>query len=78
MKNVTVRAFLCSINLKKGGNMNYLLILIVLFCPWLIPVAIVLLLLYLLYQWCAVLFWILIVAFIILCIVAVNYTSNKY
>ena len=58
--------------------MNYLLILIVLFCPWLIPVAIVLLLLYLLYQWCAVLFWILIVAFIILCIVAVNYTSNKY
>ncbi len=59
--------------------MEYLIIaLIVLYCPWLVPVAFVILLFVWLYFSYEPLFWFLIVAFIVLCICACFYSGKRY
>ena len=59
--------------------MEYLIIaLIVLYCPWLVPVAFVILLFVWLYFLYEPLFWFLIVAFIVLCICACYYSGKRY
>lgn len=57
--------------------LNLLLILIALYCPWLLPVLFVVFILSMIYHFSPVLFWILIGGFVILCITAIVYTEMQ-
>ena len=55
------------------GFFTCILILIVLYCPWLIPVLFVVFILSMIYHYSPVLFGILVGGFVIVCIVALVY-----
>lgn len=57
--------------------MNWILILIAIYCPWIIPVAFVIFLFFMLYHECELFFWILIIAIIAFCICAVVYSNRQ-
>ena len=59
------------------GFFTCILILIVLYCPWLIPVLFVVFILFMIYNFSPVLFWILIGGIAILCITAIVYTEMQ-
>lgn len=59
------------------GFFTCILILIVLYCPWLIPVLFVVFIFSMIYHYSPVLFGILIGGFVILCITAIVYTEMQ-
>ena len=59
------------------GFFTCMLILIVLYCPWLIPVLFIVFILSMIYHFSPVLFWILIGGFVIFCITAIVYTEMQ-
>ena len=57
------------------GFFTCILILIVLYCPWLIPVLFVVFILFMIYHYSPVLFGILVGGIVIFCITAIVYTE---